>query len=96
MAKGRVLIVDDEPTVAESLRDMLASWGYETEAESDGMAGLERIEKFRPSVIITDVIMPRLDGFGLLLQDFLGQILLDVTVASGKGPNEASDVAGPF
>ncbi len=66
MTKGRVLIVDDEPTAAEGLRESLAAWGYETASEADGVAGLHRAEEFRPSVIITDVLMPDMDGFGLL------------------------------
>jgi DNA-binding NtrC family response regulator len=66
MTKGRVLIVDDEPAVADALREIIASWGYETQAEADGLAGLKRAEEFRPFVVITDVMMPRLDGFGLL------------------------------
>lgn len=66
MAKGRVLIVDDEPVVANTLREQIAAWGYETVAEADGVAGLRRAEEFLPSVVLTDVMMPRLDGFGLL------------------------------
>ncbi|HVF50831.1 MAG TPA: sigma-54 dependent transcriptional regulator [Pyrinomonadaceae bacterium] len=66
MPKGRILIVDDESSAAESLRELLAGLGYETAAAPDGIAGLRRVEEFRPSVVITDVLMPRLDGFGLL------------------------------
>ncbi|HYE66122.1 MAG TPA: sigma-54 dependent transcriptional regulator [Pyrinomonadaceae bacterium] len=66
MSKGRVLIVNDEPATAADLRELLASWGYETVFEPDGLAGLRRAEEFRPSVIITDVSIPELDGFGLL------------------------------
>src|SRR5918911_3246574 len=66
MAKARVLIVDDEKAAGEGLRDLLAAEGYETVAEGDGLAGLRRVEEFLPSVVITDVLMPRMDGFGLL------------------------------
>ncbi|HJU53843.1 MAG TPA: sigma-54 dependent transcriptional regulator [Pyrinomonadaceae bacterium] len=66
MAKARVLIVDDEKAAGEGLRDLLAAEGYETVAEGDGVAGLRRVEEFLPSVVITDVLMPRMDGFGLL------------------------------
>ncbi|MDX6693948.1 MAG: hypothetical protein QOF02_1551 [Blastocatellia bacterium] len=66
MAKGRVLIVDDDQAVAESLRELITSWGYETAAEADGLAGLARAEEFRPAAVIADIMMPRLDGFGLL------------------------------
>jgi DNA-binding NtrC family response regulator len=66
MSKRRVLIVDDEPAIADTLSEMLQSWGYETSVAADGMAGLAALEEIRPSVIITDVYMPELDGFGLL------------------------------
>jgi DNA-binding NtrC family response regulator len=66
MTKGRVLIVDDELAVADLLREQIAEWGYEAVVEGDGLAALKRAEEFLPSVVITDVLMPRLDGFGLL------------------------------
>src|SRR3712207_634525 len=66
MSKGRVLIVDDETAIAETLSEMLESWGYETAQAADGRAGLTLVEEFRPSVVVSDVYMPNLDGFGLL------------------------------
>ncbi|HEU4595162.1 MAG TPA: sigma-54 dependent transcriptional regulator [Pyrinomonadaceae bacterium] len=66
MSKRRVLIVDDEPAIVDSLSELLQGWGYETSVAADGLAGLAALEEFRPSVIITDVYMPQLDGFGLL------------------------------
>ncbi|HEX8136579.1 MAG TPA: sigma-54 dependent transcriptional regulator [Pyrinomonadaceae bacterium] len=66
MSKGRVLIVDDEPDVADLLREQVLEWGYEAAVEGDGLAALKRAEEFLPAVVITDVLMPRLDGFGLL------------------------------
>ena len=66
MPKGRILIVDDEAIVAETLSEMLEGWGYETAVASDGQAGLAVVEEFYPSVVVSDVYMPNLDGFGLL------------------------------
>jgi DNA-binding NtrC family response regulator len=66
MPKVRVLIVDDEPVIAESLSELLEGWGYETAVASDGLLGLAKVEEFRPSVVVSDVYMPNLDGFGLL------------------------------
>jgi DNA-binding NtrC family response regulator len=66
MSKGRVLIVADDALAAESFSERLATWGYETVIEADSLTGLKRIEEFRPSVIITDVQLQGLDGFGLL------------------------------
>ena len=65
MNKGRVLIVDDEHFVADTLRELLAE-EYETAVAYDGRMALNCIEEFQPGVIVTDVVMPRLDGFGLL------------------------------
>jgi DNA-binding NtrC family response regulator len=66
MSKGRVLIVDDEQSISDTLGEMLEGWGYETAVAADGMAGLALVDEFRPLVVISDVYMPRLDGFGLL------------------------------
>jgi DNA-binding NtrC family response regulator len=66
MPKGRILIVDDEAIVADTLSEMLQGWGYETAVARDGREGLAAVEEFYPSVVISDVYMPNLDGFGLL------------------------------
>ena len=66
MPKGRILIVDDEPVIAEALSELLEGWGYETAVASDGLSGLAKVEEFHPSVVVSDVYMPHLDGFGLL------------------------------
>ena len=66
MTSGRVLVVDDEPAIAEVLGELLGAWGYETIAAADGLAGLQRAEEFHPSVVITDILMPGMNGFELL------------------------------
>jgi DNA-binding NtrC family response regulator len=66
MTKGRVLVVDDELMVAAMLRDVLAEGGFEVAAETGGESALRRVAEFRPSVVVTDVLMPGLDGFGVL------------------------------
>ncbi|HEX8853441.1 MAG TPA: sigma-54 dependent transcriptional regulator [Pyrinomonadaceae bacterium] len=88
MPKGRVLIVDDEPFIAESLGEMLGGWGYETEIASDGLGALARAEEFRPSVVITDVLMPNLDGFGLLRELREQQPEAAVILLTGQGSVE--------
>lgn len=65
MPKGRVLIVDDERYAAESVRVMLSDT-YDTAIAYDGRAALRLVEEFQPSVILTDVFMPYVDGFALL------------------------------
>lgn len=66
MDKARVLIVDDEQAARIGLSEIVTAWGYETRAAGDGLEAIEMASDFYPQAVITDVFMPRLDGFGLL------------------------------
>jgi DNA-binding NtrC family response regulator len=66
MDKARVLIVDDEQAARVGLSEIISAWGYDTQVASDGVEAMGIAEEFHPAVVITDVFMPRLDGFGLL------------------------------
>ncbi|HVC33923.1 MAG TPA: response regulator [Chloroflexota bacterium] len=62
--KARVLVVDDDPSIREMLSDFLAMEGYEVETAADGSEGLRAVEESSPSVIVLDMRMPVLDGWG--------------------------------
>jgi two-component system, OmpR family, response regulator MprA len=63
MSAMRILVVDDEPAVRESLRRALALEGYDVELAADGAEALETIDgQSRPDAILLDVLMPRVDG----------------------------------
>src|SRR5438093_4323591 len=62
----RVLIVEDEPAARVGLEQLVKSWGFLAESAADGEEALEKITTFRPAIVITDLVMPRLDGLGLL------------------------------
>ena len=62
----RILLADDNADLRSYIARLLADRGYEVEAVVDGMAALEAARATRPDLLITDVMMPRLDGFGLL------------------------------
>jgi DNA-binding response OmpR family regulator len=64
----RVLIVEDEPNIIESLSFILEREGCSITTELDGVAGLERLRKDVPDVLILDVMLPKLDGFQVLKQ----------------------------
>ena len=61
-----VLVVDDDPLIADMLRQYLPEAEYALEAALDGVAGLQAIQANRPDIILLDLIMPRLDGFGVI------------------------------
>jgi two-component system response regulator MprA len=58
----RILVVDDDPGVRESLRRSLAFNGYDVELAADGLEALAAVDRQRPDAVILDVMMPRLDG----------------------------------
>ena len=62
----RVLVVDDDSATRSGLGTLLANWGYEVESASDGEEALAKADSFHPSVVVTDLVMPRLDGMDLL------------------------------
>jgi DNA-binding NtrC family response regulator len=66
MLEHRVLIVDDEEAARHGLSELVTSWGYLTRTAGDGRQAIELVEEFQPLVVITDVVMPHLDGFLLL------------------------------
>ena len=66
MAKAKILVVDDEEMTRKSLKDALASGGFETIIANDGAAGLASALNEKPDLILTDVKMPGLDGMGML------------------------------
>jgi signal transduction histidine kinase/CheY-like chemotaxis protein len=65
---GRVLVVDDDPRVVDIVRQLLEGEPYEVAAAADGQEALEAITRQRPDVILLDLLMPRVDGFGVLEQ----------------------------
>src|SRR5690242_1265380 len=62
----RVLIVEDEPAARVGLEQLVKSWGFLAESASDGEEALEKVTSFRPAIVISDLVMPRMDGLSLL------------------------------
>jgi two-component system phosphate regulon response regulator PhoB len=59
----RVLVVDDSPTVVTLLRSSLEAADFEVTTAADGLEALARVEERQPDVIVTDSLMPRMDGY---------------------------------
>ncbi len=62
----RVLIVEDDAAARVGLEQLVKSWGFIAESACDGEEALEKVTSFRPAIVITDLVMPRMDGLALL------------------------------
>lgn len=62
----KVLIVEDEPNARMGLTELISGWGYTTDGAQDGVEALERVQQWQPSIIVSDLKMPRMDGLTLL------------------------------
>src|ERR1700723_3391607 len=90
MTQERVLIVEDEENERTGLAELVSGWGYRTDTAADGLEALEKIPLFAPSIVITDVKMPRMGGMELVerLAD-LAQSIAVVMVTAQKATETA-------
>lgn len=65
-APARLLVVDDEPGLRTALKAYLEDEGFAVTTANDGEEGVQKAQELLPDVVISDVMMPRLDGYGLL------------------------------
>ena len=81
----RVLIVEDEPSTRLGLTELVRTWGFTADSAADGQEALDRITTFRPSIIISDMVMPRMGGLDLLraLKDDGGEYTIVILTAQG-------------
>ncbi|MEB3163981.1 MAG: response regulator transcription factor [Prochlorothrix sp.] len=68
MTTARVLLVDDEPGIRESVQAYLQDDGFVVDVASDAQEGWDKLQQVRPDLVITDVMMPRVDGYQFLRQ----------------------------
>ena len=65
MDKKRILVVEDSPAISEMVKDSLAGAGYEVFVANNGFEALRDLEEILPDLIITDIMMPKVDGLEL-------------------------------
>lgn len=91
----KVLIVEDEPHIVESLTFLLKREGFEVAALGDGQAALTALEASRPDVLVLDVMLPGLNGFDLLRRVRATPELasLPVLMLTAKGQRRDREIA---
>jgi CheY-like chemotaxis protein len=66
-ARPKVLVVDDQKLIVETLSEILESAGFDVAAAYDGWQALDAVARFRPDHLLTDVLMPRMNGIELAI-----------------------------
>lgn len=102
----KILVIEDEPDVIKILEHYLGTKGYSVTTAQDGQQGLDKLKKERPDLILLDVLMPVMDGFGfykIIKKDAqFAQVPVVILTARGgmRGTFEALEVddfiAKPF
>jgi len=82
----KVLIVDDEPNIVASLEFLMSRQGYELLVVADGAEVLAAVERFRPDLVLLDVMLPHRDGFEVCQQlRAAGHEKLKIIMLTAKG-----------
>ncbi len=94
-----ILAIDDSRTIREMLRESLFNAGFDVHVAVDGIDGIEKLPEVSPDIIITDINMPRMDGFGVIetvrkRSDFGALPILVLTTESAPDLKERARKSG--
>jgi len=95
----KILAIDDSRTIREMLRHALGQAGFDVHVAEDGLDGLEKLPGVDPDVVITDINMPRMDGFGVIesiraMGGFAGLPILVLTTESAQDLKDRARKSG--
>ena len=88
-SKPRILVVDDEPNIRETMASLLKSTGYEVSTAEDGFDALLQLRRAVPDVIISDLNMPQMSGFEFL--SVVRRRFSEIPVVAMSGAYESGD-----
>jgi len=90
MFKKKILVVDDEETILESVTDILKDEGFAVQAQRDGESALERMTEDLPDLVLLDIWMPGMDGLEVLRRIREDWPFVPVLIMSGHGTVETA------
>jgi len=88
LIKKRILVVEDDSHIAEGLDLNLTLQGYEVLIAPDGFSGLQEWKKWRPDLIILDIMLPGIDGLSVLRNIRLEDEKIPILILSAKGASD--------
>ena len=83
--RTKVLVVDDNPSLLEMLNEALVEHGYDVIYTNDGNKATELFSEFKPDIVLTDIVMPGVDGIEVLLN--LRKLSSDIKIMAMSGGN---------
>jgi DNA-binding response OmpR family regulator len=93
-----LLIIDDEKDLRETLSELFTMVGHKVIEAIDGFDGLEKVKESKPDLIVCDVMMPKLDGYGFLehlkLTDYSNTPLIFITARTEISDQEKGILLG--
>lgn len=88
----RILAVDDEPNIVRLIQVNLERQGYQVETANNGAQALAKIRENRPDLLVSDVMMPEMDGFELLKNIRADNSIADLPVIMLTAKTQDADV----
>src|SRR5437763_8030149 len=85
MNQEKILIVEDEENERTGLGELVSAWGYRAETARDGAEGLDKVTSWAPSIVVTDLKMPRMGGLELLERLATDSQTMAVIVVTAQG-----------
>lgn len=85
MVAKKLLIIDDEPAIRRTLKDILENEDYQVEDAADGAEGLKKIQENEYDVVLCDIKMPKMDGIEVLQKVVESEIDVPLVMISGHG-----------
>ena len=80
-----VLVIDDEPTIRQSLEVLLETYGFQVALARDGAQGLAAFRRIEPDLVLTDIVMPNQDGIETILTMRRERPEAKIIAMSGRG-----------
>jgi DNA-binding response OmpR family regulator len=89
--RGKVLLIDDDAALLSLMAMAFTAAGYTTRTAENGLKGLRMLDAFAPDLVITDIVMPEMEGIGAILQIRRRPCPPKIIAISGAGPGGRRD-----